>query len=127
MVTYQTTGYATQQIPCPKCGKRSKSRKGKHQIVFSGRSSASCDLIVLASYHCECCSKNEYRSFSPLAELLTDRMAPELACLESKFAALDLLRLHRRCANRQAADQYHALLHNPHVSCYPNLGAPAMT
>ena len=32
MVTYQTTGYVTQQIPCPKCGK-SQSRKGKHQIV----------------------------------------------------------------------------------------------
>src|SRR5271157_4917071 len=33
MVTYQTTGYVTQQIPCPKCGKI-QSRKGKHQIVL---------------------------------------------------------------------------------------------
>ena len=33
MVTHQTTGYVTQQIPCPKCGKI-QSRKGKHQIVL---------------------------------------------------------------------------------------------
>ena len=37
---------------------------------------------------CGCCSKEEYRSFSPLAELLTERTTPELAYLENKFAAL---------------------------------------
>ena len=39
-------------------------------------------------YHCGCCSKEERRSFSPLAELLPERRAPELAYLENKFAAL---------------------------------------
>ena len=39
-------------------------------------------------YHCECCSKEERRSFSPLAELLPERTAPELAYLENKFAAM---------------------------------------
>src|ERR1700745_4433746 len=33
MVTHQTIGYVTQQIPCSKCGKI-QSRKGKHQIVL---------------------------------------------------------------------------------------------
>ena len=33
MVTHQTTGHVTQQIPCPKCGKI-QSSKGKHQIVL---------------------------------------------------------------------------------------------
>jgi hypothetical protein len=33
MATHQTTGYVTQQIPCPKCGKI-RSRKGKHQILL---------------------------------------------------------------------------------------------
>ena len=47
MVTHQSTGYVTQQIPCPKCGKI-QSRKGSIRSC-SGRSSASCDLIVLAS------------------------------------------------------------------------------
>jgi hypothetical protein len=39
-------------------------------------------------YHCGCCSKEEYRSFSPLADLLTERTAPELTYLENKFAAV---------------------------------------
>jgi hypothetical protein len=38
-------------------------------------------------YRCERCSKEEYRSFSPLAELLTDRTAPELAYLENKVCS----------------------------------------
>src|SRR5260221_9998685 len=32
MVTHQTTGYVTQQIPCPKCGKI-QSRKGKGSVA----------------------------------------------------------------------------------------------
>src|SRR5271165_5168854 len=86
MVTYQTTGYVTQQIPCPKCGKI-QSRKGKHQIVLRTLF-GKLRLDSPRLYHCERCSKEEYRSFSPLAELLTDRTAPELAYLENKFAAL---------------------------------------
>ena len=39
-------------------------------------------------YHCGCCSTEDYRSFSPLAELLKERTAPELAYLENKFAAM---------------------------------------
>ena len=74
MVTYQTTGYVTQQIPCPKCGKI-QSRKGKHQIMLRTLF-GKLRLDSPRLYHCECCSKNEYRSFSPLAELLTDRTAP---------------------------------------------------
>jgi hypothetical protein len=36
-----------------------------------------------------CCRRKEaHRSFSPLAELLTERTAPELAYLENKFAAM---------------------------------------
>ena len=86
MVTYQTTGYVTQQIPCPKCGKI-QSRKGKHQIVLRTLF-GKLRLDSPRLYHCERCSKEEYRSFSPLAELLTERTAPELAYLENKFAAL---------------------------------------
>lgn len=39
-------------------------------------------------YRCGCCNKEEHRSFSPLAELLPGRTAPELAYLENKFAAM---------------------------------------
>src|SRR5260370_26427572 len=75
MVTHQTSGYVTQQIPCPKCGKI-QSRKGKHQIVLRTLF-GKLRLDSPRLYHCGCCGKEEYRSFSPLAELLTERTAPE--------------------------------------------------
>jgi hypothetical protein len=86
MVTHQSTGYVTLQIPCPKCGKI-QSRKGKHQIVFRTLF-GKLRLDSPRLYHCGCCGNEEYRSFSPLAELLTERTAPGLAYLENKFAAL---------------------------------------
>jgi len=86
MVTHQTTGYVTQQIPCSKCGKI-QSRKGKHQIVLRTLF-GKLRLDSPRLYHCGCCSKEDHGSFSPLAELLTERTAPELAYLENKFAAV---------------------------------------
>ena len=86
MVTHQGTGYVTQQIPCPKCGKI-QSRKGKHQILLRTLF-GKLRLDSPRLYHCGCCRKEERRSFSPLAELLPERTAPELAYLENKFAAV---------------------------------------
>ena len=86
MVTHQTTRYLTQQISCPECG-ATRSHKGKHQIVLRtlfGKLRIDSPRL----YHCGCCSKEEHRSFSPLAELLPERTAPELAYLENKFAAI---------------------------------------
>jgi hypothetical protein len=85
MVTHQIAQYVTQQVPCPGCTKR-RSRKGGHQIVFR----TLFGKLQLASprlYQCGCCSNEEHRSFSPVAELLRERTAPELAYLENKFAA----------------------------------------
>jgi hypothetical protein len=86
MVTHQTTRYLTQQISYPECG-GSRSHKGKHQIVLQTLF-GKLRLDSPRLYHCGCCSKEEHRSFSPLAELLTERTAPELAYLENKFAAM---------------------------------------
>jgi hypothetical protein len=86
MVTHQTTRYLTQQISCPECG-GIRSHKGKHQIVLRTLF-GKLRLDSPRLYHCGCCSKEEHRSFSPLAELLTERTAPELAYLENKFAAM---------------------------------------
>jgi hypothetical protein len=80
MVTHQTTGYVTQQTHCAKCGKI-QSRKGKHQIVLRTLF-GKLRLDSPRLYHCGCCSTEDYRSFSPLAELLTERTAPELTYLE---------------------------------------------
>ena len=86
MVTHQTTRYLTQQISCPECG-GIRSHKGKHQIVLRTLF-GKLRLDSPRLYHCGCCSKEEHRSFSPLAELLPERTAPELAYLENKFAAM---------------------------------------
>jgi hypothetical protein len=71
MVTHQTTGHMAQRVCCPKCGKI-QSRKGKHQIVLRTLF-GKLRLDSPRLYHCGCCSKEEHRSFSPLAELLTER------------------------------------------------------
>jgi hypothetical protein len=86
MVTHQSTRYVTQQSSCPQCGKI-RSQKGKHQLVFRTLF-GKLRLESPRLYHCGCCSNEGHRSFSPLAELLTERTAPELAYLENKFAAL---------------------------------------
>src|SRR5260370_18515671 len=86
MVTQQNTGYVTQQTHCPKCGKI-QSRKGKHEIVLRTLF-GKLRLDSPRLYHCGCCSKEECRSFSPLADLLTERTASELTYLENKFAAV---------------------------------------
>ena len=125
MVTYQTTGYATQQIPCPKCGKI-QSRKGKHQIVlrtlFGKLRLDSPRLLPLRMLQQE-----RVPQLQSACRVTYGPNGARVGLPRKQVCSPDLLRLHRRCANRQAADQYHALLHNPHVSCYPNLGAPAMT
>src|SRR5690348_16672264 len=86
MVTHQSAEYVTQQLACPDCG-RIRSQKGKHQLVFR----TLFGTVRLESprlYQCGCCGKEAPRSFSPLATLLPDRTAPELAYLETRFAAL---------------------------------------
>lgn len=39
-------------------------------------------------FNCECPNPMSIRTFSPLAQLLTERTAPELLYLETKFASL---------------------------------------
>jgi len=78
--------YLPQQICCSECG-AIHSHKGKHQIVLRALF-GKLRLDSLRLYHCGRCSKEERRSFSPLAELLPERTAPELPYLESKIAAM---------------------------------------
>ena len=86
MVTFQSTRYLAQQTSCPECA-AIRSHKGKHQIVLRTLF-GKLRLDSPRLYHCGCCGKEERRSFSPLAELLPERTTPELAYLESKFAAM---------------------------------------
>ena len=85
MVTHQSAEYVTQELASPDCG-RIRSQKGKHQVVFRTLF-GTVRLHSPRLYRCGCCGKQAPRSFSPLAELLPERTAPELAYLETKFAA----------------------------------------
>jgi len=85
MVAEQTTAYLDAQHPCPACGTPRRC-KGHHQLVYR----TVFGKLTLPSprwYACRC-QTTERRSFSPLADLLPERTAPELLYLEAKFAAL---------------------------------------
>jgi hypothetical protein len=85
MVEQQSAEYLRQQACCSQCG-RKRLHKGEHQIVYRTLF-GKLRLESLRLYHCPC-QEHARRSFSPLAELLQERSAPELLYVESKFAAL---------------------------------------
>jgi len=85
MVTQQVTTYVREQRHCPDCG-ASRPCKGHHQIVVR----TLFGKLHLASprlYTCPC-HANDRHSFSPVADLLPERSAPELRYLQAKWAAL---------------------------------------
>jgi hypothetical protein len=85
MVTHQATEYVEQQRFCPHCGKK-RYNKGQHEITYR---SLFGELRISSPrlYTCSCQPK-EKRSFSPLAERLPERTAPEFSYLQAKWAAL---------------------------------------
>jgi hypothetical protein len=85
MVAEQTTAYLEAHRPCPAC-QAPRRCKGHHELVYR----TVVGKLTLPSprwYACRC-QTTERRRFSPLAELLQERTAPELLYLETKFAAL---------------------------------------
>ena len=85
MVVQQVAEYTAGQRHCPSCH-RGRTSKGRHHITFRtlfGKLS----LDSMRFYRCPCEGQGR-SSISPLAELLTERPAPELCYLETKWAAL---------------------------------------
>jgi hypothetical protein len=81
----QVEEYVDAQRRCPACAQQRK-QKGQHEIVYRtlfGRLRMESPRL----YECRCKVVSR-KSFSPLAELLPERTAPELAYLEAKWAAL---------------------------------------
>ena len=85
VVTEQTAQFAEEQTHCPSCGAH-RARKGRHDIVFR-TAFGKLNLQSPRYYQC-CCMPAGAKSVSPLADILTERTAPELVYLESKFAGL---------------------------------------
>jgi hypothetical protein len=85
IVKEQTTEYVEQQRKCPFCGKE-RGDKAHHDIVFRslfGKMEISSPRLYTCS-----CQPQEKKSFSPLAERLPERTAPELLYLQTKWASL---------------------------------------
>lgn len=85
MVKHQAEEYVAQQRPCPHCG-RHRSDKGKHEIIY--RSLFGKLRIQSPRFYTCTCQTQKKRSFSPLAERLPERMAPEFRYLQTKWASL---------------------------------------
>jgi hypothetical protein len=81
----QAAEFVAQARPCPHCG-RQRACKGHHRIVFR-TPFGKLKLDSPQLYGCPCQSPGP-QSASPLAEPLPERTSPELAYLETKFAAL---------------------------------------
>ena len=86
MVTSQAAEYMDRQRHCPCCGGR-RSLKGRHEIVFRTLF-GKLRLDSMRLHHCECDPGQPAGTFSPLAELLQERTAPELLYLEAKWSSL---------------------------------------
>ncbi len=85
MVTQQTEEYLAQHATCAQCGKH-RHRKERRPIVYRtlfGTLRLPNDRL----FHCPC-QLHPTRTFSPLADLLLERTAPERLYLEAKFASL---------------------------------------
>jgi hypothetical protein len=81
----QVAEWHADQRACPDCGRR-RSLKGRHQIVFRTPFGA---LRLDSERFRTCrCAKRPTGSTSPLAELLRERVSPEMLYLETKFASL---------------------------------------
>jgi hypothetical protein len=85
MAERQAAEFIDQKRPCPCCG-RQRACKDRQSIVYR-TPFGKLKLDSPRLYRCRCESEAR-ESFSPLAECLPERTSPELAYLETKFAAL---------------------------------------
>jgi len=85
VVHHQVDDYLHEQRSCPTCGQQRK-QKGKHTLVYRTLF-GSFHLPSPRFYRCRCQHHGPH-SFSPLAMVLSERTAPELLYLETKWAAL---------------------------------------
>lgn len=84
MVRHQVTDYLMHHQNCPCCGK-TRFIKGYHSIIYRtlfGKLSIKSPRL----YACRC--QSQKKSFSPLANILPERIAPEMCYLQSKWASL---------------------------------------
>jgi len=85
MVTHQITDFVAHHRYCPCCSKP-RSIKGYHPLIYRTLFGKIC-LRSPRLFSCRCQSQQS-STFSPLVQLLTEHVSPELSYLESKWASL---------------------------------------
>ena len=85
IVEAQLQRYMEAHRSCPDCG-RALRHKGEHQVTFHTLF-GNLEVQSPRLFHCPCQSQ-ETKTFSPLAELLTEHIAPERLYLETKWGSL---------------------------------------
>lgn len=85
MVAQQVAAYNDQHRHCPDCGAKRSRKDTKHIIFRTIFGKLKLDSPRL--YSCDCQPRPE-GSASPLAQLLSERTAPELLYLQTKWASL---------------------------------------
>ena len=85
IVVQQTSGWVAQHGYCLDCGAALR-RNGQHAIVLR-TVFGKLNIASRRFYRCSCGGPGR-ASFSPLAELLSERTAPELRYLQTKWASL---------------------------------------
>ena len=111
IVEQQVTEVLKQQARCPRCDKK-RGRKGRHNPIVYRTLFGKLRLTSERFYHCRC-QPHTNRTFSPLAQLLTDRTSPELLYLETKFASLVIWADGESTARGSAYWQYDQCGHHP--------------
>ena len=86
VVEQQVAEYLEQQAHCPGCGKK-RRRKGNHNPLVYHTLLGKLRLPSARFFPCRG-QPHATRTFSLLAQLLTERTAPELLYLETKFVSL---------------------------------------
>jgi hypothetical protein len=84
-VEQQISEYSAAHQSCPYCG-QVLHHKGSHQITF-WTLFGNVEVQSPRLFHCPC-QTHETRTFSPLAELLPEHIAPERLYLETKWGSL---------------------------------------
>ncbi|MDA1044317.1 MAG: ISKra4 family transposase, partial [Verrucomicrobia bacterium] len=85
IVAAQCSSYCSKRTHCPSCGQKLRCKAQgqiRYRTVFGDVTAPSPRF-----YHCHC-EEVSAKTFSPLAELLPDHIAPELLWLETKWASL---------------------------------------
>jgi hypothetical protein len=85
LVEQQIAEYLETQRGCPHCGK-SRGQKGSHTVTLQTLF-GNLKIDSPRWSHCPC-RPNQAKTFSPVAELLSERVSPERLYLETKWGSL---------------------------------------